>query len=55
MRNRNISIVGLFGTSDHEIPLFQREPITIVHGPNGVGKTSILKLITEACGPRLDS
>lgn len=46
MRIRNISIKGLFGTFDHEIPLFLREPITIIHGPNGVGKTSILKLVS---------
>jgi ABC-type lipoprotein export system ATPase subunit len=48
VRIRNISITGLFGVFDHEIPLFEREPITIIHGPNGVGKTSILKLLHGA-------
>ena len=51
MRIRNISIEGLFDTFDHEIPLFQHEPITIIHGPNGVGKTSILKLISGCLTP----
>ena len=51
MRIKNISIEGLFDTFDHEIPLFQHEPITIIHGPNGVGKTSILKLISGCLEP----
>ena len=45
MRIRHISIERLFGTFDHQIPLFQREPVTIIHGPNGVGKTSILRVV----------
>ena len=39
MRITKISVKGLFGMFDHEIPLNQESRITIVHGPNGVGKT----------------
>jgi ABC-type transport system involved in cytochrome c biogenesis ATPase subunit len=41
---RAIEIEGLFGLYHHIIPL-QEEHITIVHGPNGVGKTAILRLV----------
>ncbi|MCY3864430.1 MAG: AAA family ATPase [Chloroflexi bacterium] len=36
---------GLFGMFDHEIPLNQESRITIVHGPNGVGKTVLLRML----------
>ena len=39
MRITKISVKGLFGMFDHEIPLNQESRITIIHGPNGVGKT----------------
>ena len=45
MRIARISVKGLFGMFDHEIPLNQESRITIVHGPNGVGKTVLLRLI----------
>ncbi|MEB3249837.1 MAG: AAA family ATPase [Merismopediaceae bacterium] len=45
MRIKQISITKLFGIFDHVIPLNLDERITIIHGINGVGKTSILKLI----------
>ncbi|MYD11593.1 MAG: AAA family ATPase [Chloroflexi bacterium] len=32
---------------DHEIPLNQDERITIVHGPNGVGKTVIMEMVDD--------
>lgn len=45
MRITKISVKGLFGMFDHEIPLNQESRITIVHGPNGVGKTVFFRLV----------
>ena len=45
MRITKISVKNLFGMFDHEIPLNQESRITIVHGPNGVGKTTLLRML----------
>ena len=45
MRVKNILVKKLFGIFDHEIPLQSAERVTIIHGPNGFGKTVILKMI----------
>ena len=46
MRISKVSVKGLFGKFDHEIPLNQESRITIIHGPNGVGKTvTLLELV----------
>ena len=45
MRISKISVKGLFGMFDHEIPLNQESRITIVHGPNGVGKTVLMRMV----------
>jgi len=45
MKILKISVEGLFGTFKHEIPLNIEERITIIHSPNGFGKTAILRLI----------
>lgn len=45
MRLISFSVYGLFGTFDHTIEFNQNERIMIIHGPNGFGKTSILRLI----------
>src|SRR2546426_6768679 len=42
---RKISVKKLFGVFDHEIPLNLQERITIIHGPNGFGKTVLLRFI----------
>ncbi|MDI1428876.1 AAA family ATPase [Polyangium sorediatum] len=44
-RVRRIKVTGLFGIFDHEIPLNMDERITILHGPNGYGKTKILWML----------
>lgn len=45
MRIRQISVSNLFGLFDHTIPLHLDEKITIVHAPNGLGKTIILRML----------
>jgi len=45
MRITKVSVKKLFGIFDHEIPLNQESRITIIHGPNGVGKTTLLAMI----------
>lgn len=50
MRIRKISIKQLFGRFDYEIPLNLEDRITLIHGPNGFGKTAILRLIGALFG-----
>jgi len=45
MRISKISVMGLFGVFNHQIPLDQENRITIIHSPNGYGKTTILRLV----------
>jgi energy-coupling factor transporter ATP-binding protein EcfA2 len=45
MRVKRVSVTGLFGVFDHPIDFNLRERITIIHGPNGYGKTIILRMI----------
>lgn len=47
MRIAGIKIKKLFGMFDHYIPFNRVERITIIHGPNGIGKTTILRLLFE--------
>jgi predicted ATP-binding protein involved in virulence len=37
--------MGLFGIFDHSVQLHTEERLTILHGPNGVGKTVLLRLV----------
>ena len=39
MRVRSIDVKGLFGVFNNEIPINSAERVTIIHGPNGFGKT----------------
>src|SRR5438128_701625 len=45
MRIKRISATELFGLFNHTIPLQLDERITIIHGPNGLGKTIILRML----------
>ncbi len=46
-RIKQISIKNLFGIFNHDIMLNMGERVTIIHSPNGFGKTAILKLLNE--------
>jgi len=45
MRIVEISVAKLFGIFNHTIPLRLDDRITIIHGPNGFGKTILLKML----------
>lgn len=45
MRVRAITVEKLFARFDHTIVLNRDEHITIVHAPNGYGKTALLRLV----------
>jgi ABC-type nitrate/sulfonate/bicarbonate transport system ATPase subunit len=45
LRVKRVAIFGLFGLYDHDVPLHMDDRVTILHGPNGVGKTALLRLI----------
>lgn len=43
LRIKSINVAGLFGLYDHHVTL-KEDRVTVIHGPNGVGKTVFLKL-----------
>jgi predicted ATP-binding protein involved in virulence len=45
MRIERITVKDLFGLFHHEIPLNLEDHITIIHGPNGIGKTVLLTIL----------
>ncbi len=45
MRIVEIEVEQLFGTFDHRIPLNTGDRITLLHGPNGFGKTILLEML----------
>lgn len=47
MKIKRIVVKNLFGTFDHDIPLNTDEHITILHGPNGIGKTVLLQMLNS--------
>lgn len=50
MRLARMKVLSLFGLFDHEINFNLDEHITILHAPNGFGKTVMLKLIAAFFG-----
>ena len=52
MRVSKISVKHLFNTFDHSISLNLNSRITIIHGLNGLGKTTILKMVKSLCKAR---
>ena len=51
MRIKQISVSGLFGIFDHIIPLNMYDRITVIHGPNGFGKTAMLRILNAFLTP----
>ena len=45
MKIKKIIVKNLFGIFNHEIPLNMEDHITIIHGPNGFGKTVLLTML----------
>ena len=45
MRINKISVTKLFGVFNHPVSLNMEDRITIIHSPNGFGKTALLRLI----------
>lgn len=52
MRISTIKVDGLFGRFNYTIDLNADERITIIHGPNGYGKTVLLRLIDSVFAQR---
>ena len=47
MRINKISVTKLFGIFNHPVSLNMEDRITIIHSPNGFGKTALLRLIND--------
>jgi predicted ATP-binding protein involved in virulence len=54
MRLQRFSVQKLFGLFDHDIALNSEERVTIIHAPNGFGKTVILKMVAGMFGGSLN-
>ena len=54
LRLQRIVVDGLFGTYNHDINLNLHDRVTLLHGPNGVGKTVILEMVRALLGGRFD-
>ena len=54
LRLQRIRVDGLFGTYNHDINLNLKDRVTLLHGPNGVGKTVILGMVSALLQERFD-
>ena len=54
LRLQRIVVDGLFDTYRHDIDLNLQDRVTLLHGPNGVGKTVVLGMINALLKERLD-
>ena len=52
LRVSNIQVEGLFDVFDHRVDLRLEDRVTILHGPNGVGKTMVLKMVDDLLAGR---
>ena len=43
----SVQVVGLLGQFDHTIKINPDDEFVIIHGPNGIGKTKFLELISS--------
>ena len=50
-----VSVQGLLGQYHHEFDFPMDHEFVILHGPNGVGKTRLLELISDSLSPRTPS
>lgn len=50
---RKLVVEGLFGIYDYEIELYNEDNTKIITGPNGYGKTTILKILDNLLNNRL--
>ena len=46
LRLQRVEVDGLFGIYDHRIDLDLNDRVTVLHGRNGVGKTTVLRMIS---------
>lgn len=54
LRLAQITVNGLFGIYHHSITLNLEDRATLLHGPNGVGKTVVLRMINAILQNRLE-
>ena len=53
LRLSRIEVDDLFGVYDHRIDLNLESNVTLLHGPNGVGKTVLLRMINAVLSGRM--